>query len=784
MEPFTVIPLQQSRPENMKAVKNGPVTFLTWTMKSEGKSDLYLQIIDLQGNPVFEESGKKINYGDGPAYPTGGVAMTPAADGGVFVLYGDTREDPDDMKQQPFIYKIDASGDLVSTAEGIAIPDSYGATKYSFVNTGSSILVAYDINAEGTYTAYTHLCRIDSDGTPEATVTLPGGNAGIVPSGDGFLTACVLNNNIMAQLYDAELNPVWDTPLTVKEKTAMWGALTVYSDGNGGMYLPYEYTDELYQSHFPLAHISATGNIEAELLQSMSPKEGYNINTSSITPIGDDGFCIFSSIRQGWSGDHLMYAATYSGDGTLQKSVELGRSGFKFEFPAVLGIPSSEDMLLEVLSSTDYSSRKLEVCRIAPDLTEVWKQTLNPGSAISQVNTVADNDNFTNYFVDAPSSEEVGAVGIRLDYSGQPLLDEVSEYRLDIVLVKAGTLASKITDEQMYTTESMRLRGPINSDDVRLIRDMAGVKNVAIETDGILSRIDLSGAYVVEGGEPYMEYYDTDVWDDVQLTTVNGEFPAYFLSKCSITEIIMPQNTTSIGHHALADCGALTAVDIPAGVEQIGKMAFAGSGLVSPVVPENVTSIGSYAFWGCAHLTGIRLPENLTVIPEGLLQQTSLNEFTLGPAVTKIHGNAFKDCTYLTKINGLDQVTEIERYAFNNCYNLEEVTFSPDLEEIGNEAFENCLKLGDITIPASVIYIGNLAFNNCGAMTAITVEDNNTSYKSIDGILYTADGLCAVVCPAGHSPEVTIADGVATIGASCFEMNANLTRCDAAGFGN
>lgn len=775
MTPFTVLPLQQNRPENMKTIRSGSSTFVIYTLNQDGKTDLYLQMIDLAGNTVFDAPGKKINYGDGPAYPSGGVAAAPVSDGGIMVMYGDTRNDPDGFKQQPFLYKINAYGDVASNPEGTALPESFGGLKYILKSFGDKIIASYDVNAEGTYTAYTHLCTVGNDGVPGKSVVLEGGNAGIVASGDGYLCAYVLNNNISAQRYDSELAPVWENAVLVREKTAMWGSLTVYPDGKGGMYLPYEYNDEQYNSHYPLAKISSDGKANPELLTSISPKEGFTVNSSIILP-SDTCFRIFTSIREGWSGDHMLYGATYSATGEMSKSVELGTSGFKFDFPAVIGVGETGDILLETIESTDYTSQALNAALLDSEFTEKWKKTIVPTTSLSQVSVQHNAESFTNYFVEAPTTDQVGAFGLRIDYSGNPIPEEKSDYDLDIVLARPGTLASKVTEQQMYTTKSMRLRGFINSDDVRVLRDMAGVKNLAEETEGILSVIDLSGATVVAGGEPYMTYYDTDIWEDVSLTTTDYIVPPYLFSKCSVTDVKMPVNSIEIGSHAFADCGILTSIVIPETVTVIDDNAFAGSGLTDLVIPENVTSLGSYAMWGCANLSNAKLPDNLTQLPEGLLQQTSLESFTLGSNIVKIGGNVFKDCVNLKEVKGLEKVEQIDRYAFNNCSSLEKVDFGTGLKSIGIESFANCIKLGDVAIPASVEYIGNLAFNNCQTMTKIDVDPANTAYKSIDGILYSADGSCAITSPAGHPDDITISDGVATIGTSCFEVNLKLTK--------
>ena len=73
-----------------------------------------------------------------------------------------------------------------------------------------------------------------------------------------------------------------------------------------------------------------------------------------------------------------------------------------------------------------------------------------------------------------------------------------------------------------------------------------------------------------------------------------------------LTEIVIPNSVTSIGHYAFYDCDGLTEIVIPNSVTSIGEYAFAYcDGLENMVIPNSVTSMYYSVFYGCMGLTYI-----------------------------------------------------------------------------------------------------------------------------------------------------------------------------------
>ncbi len=103
------------------------------------------------------------------------------------------------------------------------------------------------------------------------------------------------------------------------------------------------------------------------------------------------------------------------------------------------------------------------------------------------------------------------------------------------------------------------------------------------------------------------------------------------------------------------------------------------------------------------------------------------------------------------------------------------VTLPSGLTNIGGYAFYYCTSLTSVEIPDSVTSIGNYAFRNCTGLTSITVDPNNQTYQSIDGVIYSKDGTTIVLYPAGRTGEYSIIEGTTSIGEGAFYSCTGLT---------
>ncbi len=244
-------------------------------------------------------------------------------------------------------------------------------------------------------------------------------------------------------------------------------------------------------------------------------------------------------------------------------------------------------------------------------------------------------------------------------------------------------------------------------------------------------------------------------------------------------EYIIPDSVTTIVDSAFRECTSLTSVTIPDSVTSIGGSAFRGCDrLTSVTIPDSVTSIGGFAFTGTKYYTtSSNWTKDVLYIGNHLIKaKTNISgAYTIKVGTKTIGGSAFRECNILTSVTIPDSVTTIGECAFYDCDSLKSVTIPDSVTTIGGWAFDNCDSLKSVTIPDSVTTIGGSAFSDCTSLTSIDVAKNNTSYCSLDGVLFSKDKTILMQCPGGKSGAYTIPDSVTSIGDDAFAYCDSLT---------
>lgn len=133
-------------------------------------------------------------------------------------------------------------------------------------------------------------------------------------------------------------------------------------------------------------------------------------------------------------------------------------------------------------------------------------------------------------------------------------------------------------------------------------------------------------------------------------------------------------------------------------------------------------------------------------------------------------------------LNGLPQVRTVSLPSslevlggqnFRGCENLESIVFPEQLREIDYCCFLDCDKLTSVTIPASVTTIGFGAFTHCDSLLNIYVASENSTFQSIDGVLFEDDSLLCY--PIGRSDKTyTVPAGTTRINQYAFSDSAAL----------
>ena len=126
-------------------------------------------------------------------------------------------------------------------------------------------------------------------------------------------------------------------------------------------------------------------------------------------------------------------------------------------------------------------------------------------------------------------------------------------------------------------------------------------------------------------------------------------------------------------------------------------------------------------------------------------------------------------------INGIP-VVGIGTSAFESQDGLTQITLPDSVTSIGMHAFIGCYSLTSFTIPSRVTSIGEGPFAGDIQLSAISVNPANSSFKSVDGVLFNGSETTLIQWPAGKTGSYSIPNGVARIGGWAFDIARGLTN--------
>lgn len=294
----------------------------------------------------------------------------------------------------------------------------------------------------------------------------------------------------------------------------------------------------------------------------------------------------------------------------------------------------------------------------------------------------------------------IGGLKLMTEYTLQPYaVNDAGETRGEclsfstsnaVETSEPGELASLIGEDKYGFTE-MTFAGPMDGDDIRLLRQMMGRDVDGSATPGRLARVDLTDVCIVAGGGSY----------DKSRYTENDVVGYGMFAYCDLLEdVSLPATAKRIVKDAFLGCSSLERLVIPAEVDEV-SVSGGCAGLkeleVSPAnqhyksvdgvlfnadvsrivwfpigkqgdyeLPGTVESVGDYAFSGCS-ITRFTLPGGVKQIGQGAFYASMVEEVVLSDGIRLVPTGAFQDCRQLRSVT-LGAGTElVSDYVFDGC---------------------------------------------------------------------------------------------------------------------
>lgn len=124
-------------------------------------------------------------------------------------------------------------------------------------------------------------------------------------------------------------------------------------------------------------------------------------------------------------------------------------------------------------------------------------------------------------------------------------------------------------------------------------------------------------------------------------------------------------------------------------------------------------------------------------------------------------------------------VATIGYKAFYGHKNLVSITIPNSVYGIERDAFYGCDSLTTINIPASVIFMEKSALFGCEKLSNIIIDDNNRTYKNVDGVIFSKDGTQIIYYPSTkEAVTYKVPDNVTRIEDNAFYECSNLTSIE------
>ena len=205
---------------------------------------------------------------------------------------------------------------------------------------------------------------------------------------------------------------------------------------------------------------------------------------------------------------------------------------------------------------------------------------------------------------------------------------------------------------------------------------------------------------------------------------------------------------------------------IPETITTIKQDSFSmNSGIKTVTIGDNVTHIDPYSFSYCFSLEDISIGKNITQVDE------FINSISLCPSLKSISVGA-DNPVFLTEENVLFNKEKTTLFIYPSSRIGETYTIPSGVTTLNGSSFSQLANLKHLIIPDEVISaedaisgsglltitigsgmenLGSKPFDSCSSLTTITVNEQNQTYSSENGVLFNKDKTQLLCYPRGKT---------------------------------
>lgn len=448
----------------------------------------------------------------------------------------------------------------------------------------------------------------------------------------------------------------------------------------------------------------------------------------TVTSIGEYAFSGCSSLTDIQIPDNVTYIGKYAFKGCSSlSSVTLPQYLLSIDDYAFDGCTSLTDIKLPIyLNSIGYRAladcSKLTSLDLPSSLQNIGSYAFagcnameridaNMAAPITASQSTFNGIDFSNCYLYVPTGAYQSYWLANGWGSFEHIIDNLAPQKSKMVTLEtAGTLRDKIGSNEKFSITHLKVSGPINTNDIQYLREMAGcyINTYGSKYNASLHHLDLRDASY-SGDGPMIEVYGP-----------NGYKRHMY---------IQAQENAVRTTHLFFCLDGLQTVILPNNEEEIGETMFGLCNNLKNIEMSRVQTIRFDAFEGCSSLEALQLPYGITSLEDAV----------------------FADCSSLKEINIPSSVTTICDWAFENCRSLTSITIPDNVTSIGKSAFGGCSNLKSLYLPANIKTIGDAAFNGCGSLTRINAKMKDPVAIGEDTFTGLDYDKCELLVPEGSA---------------------------------